>query len=59
MTKKKYSQINFDIIFQKLSEMEEPKGGISELTCESEAINKLREIVLEVNEENERYLSSV
>ena len=58
MTDNKKSKSNFDIIFQKLSEMEEPNGKVSELVNESEAINKLREIVLEVNEENERYFST-
>ena len=58
MIDNKKSKANFDIIFKKLSQMEEPTGKVSELVNESEAINKLREIVLEVNEENERYFST-
>ena len=50
---------NFDIIFEKLAQMEESKEEVSDLVKESSAINKLREIVLEVNEENDRYFSTV
>ena len=55
--KEKY---NFDIIFQKLSEMTKSKED-SQFSKELEAsaeINKLREIVLDVSEGNEQYFST-
>jgi len=59
MIDKNKTKGNFDIVFEKLARMEESKEQISDLVKESSAINKLREIVLEVNEENDRYFSTV
>jgi hypothetical protein len=58
MIKKNKAKGNFDIIFEKLDQMGESKQEVSDLVNESSAINKLREMVLEVNEENERYFST-
>lgn len=55
--KEKY---NFGIIFQKLSELKKSKEDASfskELEVSAE-INKLREIVLDISEENEQYFST-
>ena len=59
MIKKNKAKGNFDIVFEKLAEMKESKEQVSDLVNESSAINTLREMVLEVNEENERYFSTV
>lgn len=51
---------NFGIIFRKLSEMNKSKedlGFSKELEASAE-INKLREIVLDISEENEQYFST-
>jgi hypothetical protein len=51
---------DFGIIFQKIDEYkrtEESKISNRVLTDSAE-INKLREIVLEINEENDRYFST-
>jgi hypothetical protein len=58
MIKKSKANGNFDIIFEKLAQMGEPKQEVSDLVNESSAISKLREMILEVNEENEGYFST-
>lgn len=59
MTKKK-SMYNFSIIFQKLSELKNSKEELitREELIESEEINKLREIVLDVSDKDERHFST-
>jgi hypothetical protein len=59
MTKDK-ENYNYDIIFQKLSEMEKSKedSRFSKELTDSAEINKLREIVLDISEENEQYFST-
>ncbi len=59
MTKSK-EKYNFDIIFQKLSEMKKLKedSQISKELEVSAEISKLREIVLDISEENEQYFST-
>lgn len=55
--KRKY---NFDVIFQKLSELKDSeKDTISyQELQESREINQLREIVIDVSEEAEQYFST-
>ena len=58
--KKKKSMYNFSIIFQKLSELKNSKEELitREELIESEEINKLREIVLDVSDKDERHFST-
>jgi len=56
----KKSRYNFDIIFEKLAELKGSKGEVilSQELEESQEINKLREIVLGISEDNEQYFST-
>jgi len=54
MIEKNKAKGNFDIVFEKLAQMEWTEQ-ISDLVKESSAINKLREMILEVNEDNESF----
>ena len=51
---------NFDIVFQKLSELKDSKEQIisRQESDEFQEINELRKIVLDVSEENEKYFST-
>lgn len=51
---------DFELIFQKLSEISQSKeyATFSKEVEASAEINKLREIVLDVSEENEQYFST-
>lgn len=57
---KKKSSYNFDIIFQKLSELKNSKedSATREDLIELEEINKLREIVLDVSSSDEQSFST-
>ena len=54
MIEKNKAKGNFDIVFKKLAQMEWTEQ-ISDLVKESSTINKLREMILEVNEDNENF----
>ena len=58
MIQRNKAKDNFDIIFERLAQMEKSKQQVSDLVQECSVINKVREMVLEVNEENERYFST-
>ena len=51
---------NFEIVFKKLSELRNSKDQVasSEELRESQEINKLREIVIDVSEESEQSFST-
>lgn len=57
---KKKVDYNFDIVFQKLAELKGSKEQIisRQESDEFQEINELREIVLDVSEENEKYFST-
>jgi hypothetical protein len=57
---KKNNSYNFNIIFQKLSELKNSKEDLStqENLIEFEEINKLREIVLDVSSNDEQSFST-
>lgn len=56
----KKQNYNFEIIFRKLSELRSSQAQVasSQELKESEEINELREIVLDVSEENEQFFST-
>jgi len=56
----KKQNYNFEIIFKKLSELRSSQGQVasSQELKESQEINELREIVLDVVEENEQFFST-
>ena len=56
----KKQNYNFEIIFKKLSALRDEQGQVasSQELKESQEINELREIVLDVAEENEQFFST-
>jgi len=56
----KKQNYNFEIVFKKLSELRGSQGQVASAQelKESQEINELREIVLDVSEENEQFFST-
>jgi len=56
----KKQNYNFEIIFKKISELRSSQGQVASAQelKESQEINELREIVLDVAEENEQFFST-